>query len=111
MKEIDQVVKRVEEKLGRKRVDKIIVILIFILIGAIGYNVFLMTTEGSKCINNPLVYGAGRLGEANQEATLMCSCSIIKDKSSATLTFDKEKSELKINGLPNNWEGDFELEK
>lgn len=53
--------------------------------------VFKINSDGAKCLNNPLTYGANQLKEANKKE-LVCSCNLMSDKPTPTLYFNYNSS-------------------
>jgi len=68
------------------------IILFLIVLGMLLYVSVLLLKEGYQCMQNPLVFGAGKLKESNN-AEFMCTCTLGKPNS-PTITFDSTGLEV-----------------
>lgn len=74
------------------------IIVIIILIITIGFLLYYIRTEGTKCLANPLVYGAKSLTETNGEE-FSCVCRLESAKRT-TILVDSKSMTVKTDSDP-----------
>ncbi len=60
-----------------RKIDLVLIFLLLIVVGSVFYVYMVIKSDGYKCINNPLVYGAKKAAEVN-DAEFSCSCIVDK---------------------------------
>lgn len=70
-----------------KNIDRLLIFLILILIIVLISSSVILTKKGSKCVLNPLIYGAEEMKKANDDKEFECSCSF-NAPNSVTILFN-----------------------
>lgn len=78
--------------MGLTRIDAYALTLIVVSVAGLIVTYNNLQSDSEACLNNPLIYGAASLQEANG-ADVSCSCSVQKPNS-PTLYFDNDSQRL-----------------
>ena len=79
------------------------ILLIILMLAAIilfGKVVYELTTNEDRCVDSPFIYGAKKLGDANQ-GVFSCSCVIMQDEfnprfQSPIITFSSDSDKIEV---------------
>jgi len=68
-----------------KKTDLFYFILLFVLLLAVFYLIFLLKSETSQCVKNPFIYGSQKLG-----GEISCSCFKVQNQEMAKFSFTEQ---------------------